>query len=92
MKPISRPPILLFYLKWKRALPLQRVLKTSHWKKSRKRKAINPKTDDEADTSEILLSPIISREGQEFTLQSSEASPLLLKKRTRAYIDDSESD
>ena len=60
--------------------------------KIRKRKAISPKTDDEADSSEILLSPIISREGQESTLQSSEESPLLLKKRTRAYIDDSESD
>ena len=60
--------------------------------KIRKRKAISPKTDDEADSSAILLSPIISREGQESTLQSSEESPLLLKKRTRAYIDDSESD
>ena len=60
--------------------------------KIRKRKAISPKTDDEADSSEILLSPIISREGQESTLQSSEESPLLLYKRTRAYIDDSESD
>ena len=87
MKPIRSPPILLFCLKRKRALPLQRVLKTSHWKKIRKRKAISPKTDDEAD-SESLLSPIISREGQESTLQSSEESPLLLKKRTRAYIDE----
>ena len=47
--------------------------------KIRKRKAIRPKTNDEADSSEILLSPIIVREEQESTLQSSEESPLLLK-------------
>ena len=58
----------------------------------RKSKDSSPKTDDEADSSEILLSPIISREGQEPTLKSSEESPQLLKQRTRAYIDNSESD
>ena len=60
--------------------------------KIRKRKAISPKTNYKADSSEILLTPTISREEQESSLQSSEESPILFKKRTRAYIDDSESD